>query len=451
MKNRAFLTLLAVLLALLPVLGCAEGQGLEFDVAYQYMTAIQPVAGTNLLLMESKQDNSLGLFSTDGRELIPYGHAAINPLKNGFISAARDAEAVNGLAIYTQSGRAVSDYRYGRITVFDGRWVAGTVLEKAPEGQKDVTLKKVNYLIVRWDLYFVTEENAALVLSLNREQFAEAKQRGDLMAVKDRAGQITLYDPQGQGTIVDWTELSAPLYEMNKYDIVSTRTGETIASGYADVKETDLPIGLALVADVTQLDGTKASAILDAQGTVLMPADYAVVKIDYPYVVVADGEGRRGLYSLTEQRLLAPCQFSAIVTCQTSADPYVNNGYVCVETDGLRGFVDARTGEVTCPPAYNSRIAQCYGSSLVFDGERGFVLIAGDGTRTELFEYEEMPVSNGDGYLLAAKKNGFYGLIDWHGSEALPFIHKNVITLTDDSGAMIRTSTGLELDVITSR
>ena len=262
---------------------------------------------------------------------------------------------------------------------------------------------------------------------------------------------VTAYDREFQPIAVELKDLKTIYYDVINYEIVSKLTNEVIATGYTGVAEADLPNRMLLLASTTATDGSKRQAILDTDGKVLMPAEYTVVTMGDPYVVVANGEGLRGLYSLEEKRLVVPCEFSNIIASKTSIDQYVNMGYVAVEKDGMSGFVDVRTGSITCPPAYNSRIVKVYGCSLVFDGEKGFVLIAGDGTRTELYEYQEIAASRGDGYLIVAKKNGYYGVIDWHGNEKLPFIHKNVITLTDDSKAMIRTSTGLELDVITAR
>ena len=44
-------------------------------------------------------------------------------------------------------------------------------------------------------------------------------------------------------------------------------------------------------------------------------------------------------------RVLVPAEYCKIVTGDTAVDAYVFNGYVMVETDKLRGFVDTRTGE----------------------------------------------------------------------------------------------------------
>lgn len=471
MKKTWIAILLVCLLALLPAAVLAESpetveaettqveesissvsaEGLQFDVKYQYMPSIKPIQGTNLVIMESKKDNTLGVFTSEGEEVIPYGLSAVNALTNGFMTIAKDKDAVNGLAIYKVDGTKVSDFSYGSVTVYDARWVAGIVLAEAAGGEKDLTVNKVDYLIGQCDLYFVSEEGVSLVASLDRTQFSSAKQHGDYISIQNREGVTTAYDKNFQPVAMELKDVKASYYQVENFQIISNVSNEVIANGYTDVAESDLPNRMVLLAGATDMDGIKRQAILDTEGKELMPAEYTVVTMGDPYVVVANTEGQRGLYSLAEQRLVVPCAYSNIVASTTSVDQYINKGYVCVEKDGMRGFVDVSTGEATCTPAYNSRIAKAYGCSIVFDGEQGYVLIAADGTRTELYDCEEVAATRGDGYLLVAKKNGFYGVIDWHGNELLPFIHKTVITLTDDSKAMIRTSTGLELDVITAR
>ena len=461
--KRAWIVMLICLLAVIPAAALAEGldaeeilpaapaQKLELNTVFQYMPSINPLSGTGLVVIESKEDNTLGVFTSKGEEVIPYGIAAVKVLKNGFMSVRADKDAVNGLAIYKTDGTKVSDYVYGSITVYDDRWVAGFVLADAPKGEKDLTVSKVNYLIGQVDLYFVSEEGVSLVASLDRQQFASARQHGDYISIQNRDGETTAYDRQFQPVLTGLEDVKAAYFEVMNYQIISNITDEAIASGYTEVKESDLTNRSLIVATAVGMDGEKIQAILDTEGNELMPAEYTIVTMGDPYVVVADASGLRGLYSLAEHRLVVPCEFTNIVTSSTSVDRYVNNGYVCVEKDGKLGFVDARTATVTCPPAYNSRIAKAYGCSIVFDGETGYVLIAGDGTRTELPDCSEIPETNGDGTLLVAQKNGFYGMIDWHGNEVLPFIHKTVITLTPDSQAIIRTSTGMELSEIIDR
>ena len=449
MKKTWTVILLVILLTVIPAAVLAEE--LQLSMKYQYMPSIKPIAGTNLIIMESKTDNSLGVFTNEGNEVIPYGLAAVNRLNHGFLSVSKDKDELNNLAIFQQNGAQLSDYMYGYVNVFDSRWVAGYILEKASGKEKDITISKVNYLILQFDLYFVSENGASLLTSLDRDHYKSSKVHGDYITIQDREGNVTAYDREFQPVEIALKDVNAAYYQVNNYQIISNITNEVIADGYTAVEEASLPTRMLLLATAANEDGSTFQGILDIAGNVLMPAEYQVVSMGDPYVVVANQEGLQGLYSLEEKRLAVPCEFTSIVTCATSVDPYINKGYVCVELDGKLGFVDARTGQVSCQPAYNSRIAKVYGSSIAFDGENGYVVIAADGTRSELYEYEEIAVSNGDGYLLVAKKDGFYGLIDWHGNEVLPFIHSDIITLTDDSKSLIRTSTGMELDVITAR
>ncbi len=462
MKKTWIVILLVCLLTMIPAAVLAESskttgtktkqtEGIQFDLKFQYMPSIKPLQGTDLIIVESKTDNTLGVFTTEGKEVFPYGFSAVNSLGKGFLSVGKDKNKLNGLAIYKTDGTQISDFAYGSVTVYDTHWIAGIVLAEASNGEKDLTVNKVNYLIGQWDLYYISKEGSSLIASLDRTQFKAAKQHGEYITIQARDGAVTAYDRDFQPVSLELKDVKTAYYEVINYQIFSKVTNEMIADGYSEVTEADLPDRMLLVASITDMDGTKKQAILDTDGKELMAAEYTVVTVGDPYVVVANEDGLRGLYSLEEQRLVVPCEFSGIVASTTSVDQYVNMGYVCVEKDGKCGFVDTRTCSISCQPVCNSRIAKIYGCSLVFDSENGFVLIAADGTRTELYEYEDIPATHGDGYLLVAKKNGYYGVIDWHGNEKLPFIHKNIITLTDDSKAMIRTSTGLELDMITAR
>ncbi len=449
--NKNWLAILLVcVLTVIPAAVSAEE--LQLDIKCQYMPSIRPIAGTNLILMESKVDNSLGVFDSEGNELIPYGLEEVNKLDDGYLSVSKNKSELNRLAIFKQNGAQISDYLYGSISVYGANWVAGDVLAEPTDGEKDVKIGKTYYKLVRKDFYYVTDEGAALIGSLDRMQFKASKLHGDYFSIQNQEDAVIVYD-QNLQPIDTFTpkNVNAAYFQVTNYQIINNITNETIADGYTAVEEAYLPSRMLLLATVANEDGSASQGILDTDGNVLMPAEYKVVAMDDPYVLVANQEGLQGLYSLDEQRLVVPCEFSGIIACETSVDSYVNNGYICVELNGKLGFVDARTGEISCPPAYNSRIAKAYGASIVFDGENGYVVIAGDGTRSELFDLEEIAATNGDGYLLVAKKDGFYGVIDWHGNEMLPFIHKNIITLTSDSKAMIRTSTGMEFDVITVR
>ena len=82
------------------------------------------------------------------------------------------------------------------------------------------------------------------------------------------------------------------------------------------------------------------------------------------------------------------------------------------------------------------------------DDRKTPAVAAADGVETIVEVTSIYAKGRGDGHLLVAKKDGYYGVIDWHGNVILPFEHKNLITITDDGKALIRSSTGYELDAI---
>ena len=123
------------------------------------------------------------------------------------------------------------------------------------------------------------------------------------------------------------------------------------------------------------------------------------------------------------------------------------DGYVMVELDGLRGYVDTRTGEVSCEIKYDPTGLKRAGCAFYYIQDDGILLVAADGVESHP-AVDSLTGVRGSGALLAAKKGDFYGVIDWHGQEQLPFMHNKGITLTDDGFGLIRTSTGVELDQI---
>ena len=104
---------------------------------------------------------------------------------------------------------------------------------------------------------------------------------------------------------------------------------------------------------------------------------------------------------------------------------------------------------MSCEIKYNTKEVTTLGCVTYWKVEDGvYMLAAADGVETEVHVDSIYSKNRGDGHVLVAQKDGWYGLIDWHGNEVLPFEHKWVISETDDSKAVIRTSTGLQIDLI---
>ena len=427
----------------------------KLDTVFQYRTLIQQVQGTGFLIVESKQDNLRGLFTTAGEEIIPCAYKTIDSLSYGFFSAYNDKEAVGGRALWTVSGHMIGKAEYGGFKALNSHWVAAFVVnpEEVPDAEKDIKIGSKTYQYERVDLFYVTEdadESLEPVVSLDRDAYANASAHGDYIAVTNRDKTVSVYDSSFQPVSVTLSAANKPLYTVNKsYQLISLLTNSILDDGYTEAAEVNLSDRMLIKATRVALDGTKLACLMTADGTVLLPPEYEIIDITDHYAVVADQEKLQGLFSLDEGRFIVPCAYSAIVSCATDLDKYVHNGYVCVEKEEKLGFYDVVNGVESCAPKYSKRAAVNIGCSIVFATIEGDVtIVAGDGAVNTAAVDEILP-TRGNGYLLEVKKGESFGLVDWHGSIIVPVNHYKDIIVTDDSQAIIRTSTGLQLDTVT--
>ncbi|MBQ7656646.1 MAG: WG repeat-containing protein [Clostridia bacterium] len=436
----------ALVLALLASSALAE---IKLDTAFRFMTSIKPVAGTSYLLVESKQDKTLGLFTTDGQQRIPYGNTTIESLKYDFFSAYSDKEAVDGKTLWKGDGRKIGETGYAGFKVFNNHWVLAFVVDPENTADQDYKVGSTSYAYARIDLYYITDENIEPIASLDRDAYSDAFIHGDKIAIINRSNEITLYDSSFEPVDIALTSIKNPLYKIDTYQLISLLDNANLGDGYSEVSEVNLSDRMLVKATRLSLDGTKLAALMEADGTVILPADYEVLDVTDHYALVADAEKQQGLFSLDEGRFLVPCQYTSILSSATDIDKYVHNGYVCVEMDEKLGFYDVANDVESCAPKYFKRAVKVIGCALYYTTVEGdLMVVAGDGAANKV-EADELLTTNGDGYLLEAKLGTSFGLVDWHGNIVLPLNHYKEITLTNDSLAMIRTSTGLQLDKIT--
>ena len=452
MKHLAKYLCAALILVLAAATAVAE---VKLDTVFQYRTLIQQVQGTGCLIVESKQDNLRGLFTTAGAEIIPCAYKSIDSLSYGFFSAYNDKEAVDGRALWTVGGHMIGKAEYGGFKVFNSRWVAAFVVnpEEVPDAEKDIKIGSKTYQYERVDLYFVpdgADESLAPIASLGRDAYADASVHGEYIAVTNREKAVSVYDSSFQPVSVTLSAANKPLYTVNKsYQLISLLTNSILDDGYTEAAEVNLSDRMLIKATRVALDGTKLACLMTADGTVLLPPEYEIIDITDHYAVVADQEKQQGLFSLDEARFIVPCGYSAIVPCATDLDKYVHNGYVCVEKEEKLGFYDVVNGVESCAPKYSKRAVTIIGCSLAFTTVEGdLTIVAADGA-VNILDADEVLVTRGNGSLLEVKKGASFGLIDWHGNIVVPVNHYKDIVVTDDSQAIIRTSTGLQLDTVT--
>lgn len=427
----------------------------KLNMVFQYQTVIQPVAGTNCVVIESKADNSRGLYTTSGQEVIPCAYKAIDSLSYGFFNCYNDKEAVDDKVLWREDGQMICSGGYGGFKVFNKRWAAAFVVnpqEQTDKAYQDIKIGSKSYQYERIDLFYLNGaagESIEPIVSLDREAYADAAIHGDYIAIINRAKEISVYDSSFQPITVELKAIKNPLYKVDKYQVFSLLNNKNLGDGYSEVAEVILSDRMLVKVTRVTMDGTKLAGLLNPDGSVILPAEYEVLDVTDHYVLVADLEKNQGLFSLDEGRLVVPCAYTSIVTSKTDADKYVHNGYVCVEKDDKLGFYDIANQVESCPPKYSKRAVQNIGCTLFFTSvEGGLTVVSGDG-EANLVDADFIQATNGDGYLLEVKKGNTFGLIDWHGNVILPANHYKDIAVTTDSSAIIRTSTGLQLDTVT--
>ena len=447
MKKGILILAILCILTLLPVSSLGE---VEFNLLYQYKPKVTNVAGTNYLIIQTSYYGTYGLFTTDGKELIPCKYAILESLGNHLFSAAKEEKALNGRVLVDRQGNEYGDFTYTSFKILNQHWVLGYVLnetELATEEKYDLKYANQFYYVARTDLFYVNGEGTSPVASASGLAFTSAQAHGKYLSVQDEYGNVVVYNQRYQAMPVMVEAIGTPIYTVQFLALVDTATGDMIGDGYTKVSEANSTNGMLLIAFRTGFDGSQMAGIFDEDGNELAPIEYPIASVNGDYAILKENN-KQGLYSLKQGKLIAPCQFDSILTARNSADPFVNNGYILVENDGVRSFYDVEKGEITCtiPQEYYETMIRV-GSVCYVPAEGGFTLIAADGTVT-LLEADSMANTAGDGYLLVAKRGDFFGVVDWHGNEVLPFYHKTAPVISQDSMAIIRVSTGSQVEQI---
>ena len=442
---KKFLLLLLSLSLLLGAL-CAGAED-NAQILMQYMPQITALNGTDLVIVTEKFSHWKSLYTTEGEKQAEFPFTDLQYLNYGYFLA-WNGEGVNNRALVHVNGRQITEAAYGQISVYNNHWAVGFVLSAAEEG----SFKRGNatFNVDYYDIFYIPDESAETkpIGRLEAGGFKNADAHGEYLSVLDTSDAVTLFDSKFE--ICDYAPASvaAPVYVITDYVIMNAASGQQVKDGFTEVKEQKVQNGLYLIGTRFNYKGQKVAGVLTPEGEELMPVEYFVSSVTDKYALVTDGGTLRGLYSLEQQKQIVPSEFTAIVTMNTANDPYVFNGYAIVENGDLRGYYDTVRGELSTELKYDKTAVITVGCTTYWQKEEGvFMLAAADGVETEIHvDSIERNSSRGDGYYLVAKKDGLFGVIDWHGNEILPFIHNRGITITDDGQGAIRSSTGVELD-----
>ncbi len=461
--KKSLMIVLSLLLCLAAALALAEGaenagaaepdpaDGLKLEMIMQYMPDIAQAANMDYVIVTEKFTHYKSLYTSAGEKLttIPYPNLA--SAGYGCFVAYDAGDEINNRVLVTDEGAELAT-GCGDYKLYSARWAVGYILTPAAsEEAYDYKRGGELFNIEQVHVYYLDQEagTGSLVGTLAREQFASADVHGDFFAVMDASEQVSLYGKDFTKYDYPMAKVSDAVYKVVDYAVINAATGEMVLDGFTDAKEQKMSNGLWLLVTRYNFKGQKISGLIDTQGNEILPVEYTISSVADQYVVLSNEEGLKGLYSLATGKLIVPCEFSSIIVGKVSTDNYVHDGYVAVEQGDYRGYYDTRAGRISCDVKYDRSAVTTVGCSTFWQVEEGvYMLVAADGVETQVHVDAIANNTRGNGKLLLAQKDGMFGLIDWHGNVVLPFEHFKAVLITDDSRAIIRTSTGLRIDRI---
>ncbi len=468
MKNKkqiqfVCLLLLCVMLSGIPRPAMADVKAVRILKQMEYLAQIP---GTNLLIAQEPKNLKWGVYDTDANLVIPLEHEKISYLAYDCLSVASlsnfdqlfdtkaqiKLEEVNSCALMTFDGQLQTEYAYGLFKTYSRQWSAGWVLEEGTAEDSDYTPdKKHFYRIERCDIFYrdlhaaadAEEPSFRLILSLTQDEFQEAAAHGDYLSVLNRSGEVTVYTKNAQVVDGDFKSIKDSMYAIKNWMLISRETGEMIMDGCSAVSEAQTEDGLRLIVTRTNFQGNKMNSLITPEGEVVIPmCDGKISSVYRGYAIItSNADGKKGLFSCVENRMILPCEFDDIPANKNALDPYNCHGYICVQKDDQFFRYELETGQLL-PIAElepETKIDR-YGAAFYATQKTGKVtttrLIAPDGKVVS--KYCSMRKTRGSGYIMVAAFSGGSTVLDWYGNNYLPQNYSNV-TITDDDHIIIKT------------
>ena len=415
MKKKALLTLTC---AMVLAMSCAAAADIALTENGSAPEGADLISGTSIVKVQG--DNGYYLSDLEGNALTADTFANGIYEEEGFITAYSYAaeDELNSECLLNQSGEEILPAEYGDIKVFSSKWAAGYKLVEASAGNYDyqALLGDGYYLIDQVDIYYLSENNAALLKSFSRDEYQDADAHGEYITVADRSsGKVTLYDAS--------------------WNVAAEDVGYTWDTG--DINTTWYTI----------FSDNGQQGVMDNEGNVVMePAFKYVYDYTGKYAEVSTGD-KYGLIDM-DGNVVVPAEYDEIgrnydapvTELYGESATYEAAGYFAVEKDGKGGFV-ATGGEVTCEPAIASDVLDLAGASASYTDLTGKIhILAADGTDSvlpdEVSEIRAIQFTNG--FLYKTINDDYdYGVVDWHGNELLPMENSDVEATGDGTTLMV--------------
>ena len=468
MKNKKQIQFVCLLLLCAMLVGIlqpamADVKAVRLLKQMEYLAQIQ---GTNLLIAQESKNLKWGVYDTDANIVIPLEHEKITYLAYDCLSVASlpnseqlfnttariKPEEVNSNALMTFDGNLQTEFIYGLFKVYSPQWSAGWVLEEGTAEDHDYTPdKKHFYRIERCDIFYHDPHAAAddgepsfrLILSLTRDEFQEAAAHGDYLSVLNRNGEVTVYKKDGETVDETFKSIKDSMYAIKNWMLISRETGEMIMDGCSAVSEVQTEDGLLLIATRIDFQGNKLNSLITAKGETIIPmCDGKISSVSRDYAIITgNADGKKGLFSCREKRMILPCEYDDIPVNKNALDPFNCHGYICVKKDDQFFRYEVETGQLLPIAELDAEIKiERYGAAFYATKKAGKTtttqLIAPDGKVVS--KYCSMKKTRGSGYIMVAAFSGGSTVLDWYGNNYLPQNYSNV-TITDDDHIIIKT------------
>ena len=414
---KKLLTLLALVMAL-GASACAETAVPLAENLYDDLYFLSDLREDDTVQIQ--HDSKIGVIALDGTVIIEPQYGSIRLADSDFpgLYVVANENGDNTLSLIDRSNTVLTKELYGVIDIISEDWFLGVVLKKTSGSDYDYSgYSDTKYKVSRYDVYY--RPAGKVVGTLKRDQYARSEAFGEYLLVENDKGKVQLYDKNFKKVSSTFYSAINPEFMVNDQgEVVSNITGEKIASGYRYIYDITSEYFRVTTA------GTYLYTIIDRSGNELIaPAkysfgdDYVTDTAVYAEVTL---DGLTGLYELRSQTFAVPIEYDKLIDINFGAR-ITSHGYVCVEKDGMLGYV--RDGAVTCPVSYAKADMTVLGCSMFSKDASGvYTLVAADGQATvldgvtELSEYNSDPLGK---YIAAKNADGLWGLIDWHGQWVL--------------------------------
>ena len=458
MKNKKQIRIVCLLMLCAMLTGILQpaAADVKAERILKRMENLTQVPNTHLLLAQDRKTFLWGVYDTDANIIVPLEYKSISYLSYGYLSVSGGPKSeepaeesslddLNCNALMTLDGTLLTPYAYGTFKVYSPLWAAGWILEKGSAADNDYTPDKTNYYrIARCDLFFRDADGSLRqVASLSRDEFKNAKPHGEYLSVQNRQDGITVYDQNAQIVDIGAKSLSASVYAIKNWAVFNLATGEIVLDGCSKVTEVQTEDELLLIVTRIDLQGREMNSLITTQGEVIFPMWYATVSsvsMDYA-IITSASNGKKGLYSCREKRMILPCMYDDILENKKAIDRFNSHGYILVMKDEAYYCYEVATRKLIPVPDFDME------GNIDHYGLTFFMTKTVEKTTTTKYAspngkvrsfYGTIGKSRGSGYLMIAKFTYGTSVINWYGNNYLPQFYSNII-ITDDDNIIVKT------------